>query len=139
MDAHYKHLLHLERLGLLHMSAPAVAGIAAYAEQFASGAYFYEYGGEGPSGFDCSGLAQAVYAHFGLTIPRTADEQAGATHPTSDPQPGDLVFYWYGSYAYHTAIYLGGGMVVSALDPAEGIKVTPVSWPGSAYSFGTLR
>jgi hypothetical protein len=142
LDAHQLHLQHLRDMGMLvTTSAVQVTGIAAYAEHFADGSYYYEYGGEGPTGFDCSGLAQTVYAHFGLTIPRTADEQAGALHQESEAsaQPGDLVFYWSGGYAYHTAIYLGNGMVVSALDPSEGIKVTPVSWPGSEYSFGTLR
>lgn len=139
LDAHQLHLLHLAQLRALGAVHSQVTGIAAYAAQFADGWYFYQYGGEGPRGFDCSGLAQTVYAHFGLRIPRTADEQAGYLHPTSAPEPGDLVFYWYGGYAYHTAIYLGSGRVVSALDYSEGIRVTPVSWPGSSYSFGTLR
>ena len=36
----------------------------------------YVYGGSSPStGFDCSGLAQYVYGHYGKSIPRTANDQ----------------------------------------------------------------
>jgi cell wall-associated NlpC family hydrolase len=137
LTAEQQHLAHLARLAQLRYlaslhtagQAPAVTGIAAYARSFAGPPHYYLYGGEGPLGFDCSGLAQVVYAHFGLHIPRVADAQAGYLHRTSSPAPGDLVFYWAGGYAYHTAIYLGAGLVVSALNPAEGIRVTPVSWP----------
>jgi peptidoglycan DL-endopeptidase CwlO len=142
--AHLAHLRHLARMRQVShpaRQAPAVTGIAAYARTFAGPPHYYSYGGEGPLGFDCSGLAQVVYAHFGLHIPRVSNDQMHYLHweSGSAAQPGDLVFYGSGGYSYHTAIYLGGGMVVSALDSAEGIKVTPVSWPGAGYSFGTLR
>lgn len=143
LDAHQLHVLHLERLGqpVTTSYVSSVSGIAAYAESFAGPPHYYLYGGEGPYGFDCSGLAQVVYAHFGLHIPRISADQASYMHWESESaaQPGDLVFYGSNGYSYHTAIYLGGGKVVSALDPAEGIVVTSVNYPGPSYWFGTLR
>ncbi|NYF98357.1 C40 family peptidase [Janibacter cremeus] len=69
----------------------------------------YVYGGEDPSGFDCSGFTQYVFAQHGVDLPRmTGDQQAAAT-PVSDPQPGDLVFF--GSPAYHVGIYAGDGQM----------------------------
>ena len=48
---------------------------AAYVETFI-GRVRYEYGGSSPrTGFDCSGLTQYVYRHYGKSIPRTANDQ----------------------------------------------------------------
>src|SRR5271170_3534310 len=48
---------------------------ASYVETFI-GRVPYTYGGTSPSsGFDCSGLAQYVYHHYGKSIPRTAEAQ----------------------------------------------------------------
>jgi hypothetical protein len=79
----------------------------------------YSYGAEGPSAFDCSGLVQWVYSHVGITLPRTAAAQQGATTPTGKPRPGDLVFY--GNPAHHVAIYIGAGKQIAA--PHTGAKV----------------
>jgi cell wall-associated NlpC family hydrolase len=143
LDRHELHLQHLRDIGQLITTTArvTVSGIAGYAASFAGAPHYYQYGGEGPYGFDCSGLAQVVYAHFGMHIPRISNDQAHYLKWESESaaQPGDLVFYGYGGYSYHTAIYLGGGKVVSALDPAEGIVVTPVNYPGPSFWFGTLR
>jgi peptidoglycan hydrolase-like protein with peptidoglycan-binding domain len=55
----------------------------------------YVYGGESPSGFDCSGLMQYVYARLGVQIPRVAADQyrAGRHVSRADLRPGDLVFF----------------------------------------------
>lgn len=62
----------------------------------------YHYGDEGPNSFDCSGLVQYVYGHFGVHTPRTAHEQQSWTTSTGTPQFGDLVFW--GHPAYHVGI-----------------------------------
>ena len=53
----------------------------------------YLWGGTGPDGYDCSGLAMAAYAAAGDSIPRTSQEQWAAGPQVSTPQPGDLVFF----------------------------------------------
>ncbi|WP_338749101.1 NlpC/P60 family protein [Janibacter alittae] len=69
----------------------------------------YRYGGTTPSGFDCSGFTQYVFAKHGISLPRTAEQQRQATTRVSSPQPGDLVFF--GAPAYHMGIYAGNGMM----------------------------
>ncbi|MEO6789531.1 MAG: C40 family peptidase [Ornithinibacter sp.] len=77
----------------------------------------YVYGGSTPSGFDCSGLTQYVFAKAGKSIPRTASAQQRAATPVSNPQPGDLVFY--GSPAWHVGIYTGNGMMIDSPRPGK--------------------
>ena len=93
--------------------------------------YFYKYGGSGPLGFDCSGLVQNAFAAAGKYLPRTAAQQyaqAPVHVPLSQAQPGDLLVWGSAPDFYHVAIYLGGGRVVQALNPEDGITVTDLSW-----------
>ncbi|MCL4439808.1 MAG: NlpC/P60 family protein, partial [Firmicutes bacterium] len=55
----------------------------------------YVWGGNGPSGWDCSGFVKYVYNHFGVTLYRTSEMQfnEGAPVAISDLRPGDLVFF----------------------------------------------
>jgi len=91
----------------------------------------YVWGGASPqTGFDCSGLVQWAYAQAGVSLPRTAAEQetVGAEVPSlAEAQPGDLVFY--GSPAYHVAIYAGNGMVIQAPTAGERVELAPVGTP----------
>jgi cell wall-associated NlpC family hydrolase len=92
--------------------------------------YFYQWGGTGAYGFDCSGLVQSAFAAAGKYLPRTASEQfaqAPVHVPLSQAQPGDLLVWGSAPGFYHVAIYLGGGMVVQALNPSAGITVTDLS------------
>ena len=84
--------------------------------------YPYVYGGTTPSGFDCSGCVQYVFAQHGIGLPRTSGEQgaAGTQIPASEAQAGDLVVWGMG----HVAIYLGGGTIVHASTPATGVTVS---------------
>lgn len=92
--------------------------------------YYYQWGGTGPYGFDCSGLVQAAFAAAGKNLPRTAAQQyaSASTHvPLSQARRGDLLVWGSPSNFYHVAIYLGNGQVVHALNPQEGIGVTQLS------------
>lgn len=93
--------------------------------------YFYEYGGTGPFGFDCSGFVQNAFAAAGKYLPRTAAQQfaqAPGRVPLAQAQPGDLLVWGSPSDFSHVAIYLGNGQVVQALNPQAGIEVTPLTW-----------
>lgn len=96
----------------------------------------YRWGGDTPAGFDCSGLTSYVYAHLGITIPRTAhDQQRFARYvPPGDARAGDLVFY--GDPAYHVGIYLGNGLMVAAPSGGRNVLVEGVSW--GSHTFGRV-
>ena len=89
----------------------------------------YVWGGTTPSGFDCSGLVQYVYSHFGINLGRTTYTQqyAGTKISLASAQAGDL--YFWGSYgsAYHVAIALGGGQYVMAPAPGQNVMTGSVS------------
>lgn len=96
-----------------------------YACQFVGNPYVY--GGTSlTEGTDCSGFTQAVYAHFGITIPRDSYSQrsCGVGVAYEDAQPGDLI-----CYAGHVALYLGDGQIVHASTPQTGI----------VYGYATYR
>ncbi|MET9452376.1 NlpC/P60 family protein [Streptomyces cinerochromogenes] len=86
----------------------------------------YVWGANGPSGFDCSGLMQWAYAHAGIHLPRTSQEQrfAGRQVPLSQARPGDLVVYR--SDASHVAMYAGNGQVIHAPYPGAPVRYDPV-------------
>jgi cell wall-associated NlpC family hydrolase len=87
----------------------------------------YEWGAEGPTSYDCSGLTSQAWENAGRPIPRTSQEQwAKLPHiPLSDLRPGDLVIYF--PEATHVALYLGDGVVVQAPRPGTKIKVSPIA------------
>ncbi len=102
----------------------------------------YVYGGSSPRGFDCSGMTHYVYGHFGKSIPRTAEGQFLHFRRESRSRAwgGDLVFFHVNSnpnsYVYHVGVYEGGNHMVSATDPAGGIRWQTI-W-SSAVTFGTI-
>jgi cell wall-associated NlpC family hydrolase len=115
---------------------------SAYVQSFI-GSTPYEMGGESPGeGFDCSGLVQYIYRHFGKSIPRTAEGQFERFRIESRHAAwgGDLVFFHVDSdpdsYVYHVAIYEGDGHIVSATDWAGGIQWQAI-WT-SDVTFGTI-
>lgn len=55
----------------------------------------YVYGSAGPDTYDCSGFTSSVFKKVGISIPRTAAEQAkkGDEVKRSELKPGDLIFF----------------------------------------------
>jgi cell wall-associated NlpC family hydrolase len=72
----------------------------------------YEYGGIGPSGYDCSGLVMEAYRHAGITLPRTTYGMLGSRLlvRVSKPVKGDLAFYGSG----HVELYAHGDWTFGA-------------------------
>jgi len=107
------------------------AAIVAEVRKFLGDAYVY--GDAGPKQFDCSGLVQYVLESLGMTgVPRTSEQQYAWTQHISanQLQAGDLVFMQFpGDNASpgHVEIYIGGGQMIGADDPARGVAVDSLS------------
>ena len=101
----------------------SASSVISYAEQFIGVPYVY--GGTTPNGFDCSGFVQYVYAHFGVSLPRTSEAQStiGSAVSVSSAQPGDLIFWGGVGSAYHVGIYLGGTSYIAAPKTGESVSV----------------
>lgn len=112
-------------------ASAAASGLAAIA--YTGIGHPYVWGGTTPNGWDCSGFTQWVYAQAGISIPRV--NAWTAMTPTSTPAPGDLVMQNGGA---HVGIYVGNGMMISALNPSQGTLLHSVASTGTS-SFYTLR
>ncbi|HUP10313.1 MAG TPA: C40 family peptidase [Caldimonas sp.] len=88
----------------------------------------YQRGGDGESGFDCSGFTRYVFAQtLGLALPRRADEQAHAAGLVQvrreDLKPGDLVFFNTLKRTFsHVGIYVGDNRFVHAPKPGGEVR-----------------
>src|SRR6185437_16285281 len=86
----------------------------------------YRLGGTTPRAFDCSGFVRYVFALHGVSLPRTAHEQAAvgeAPAPGDSLEPGDLLFFWGGHGAQHIAIYVGGDSIIHASSTGHRIRI----------------
>lgn len=88
----------------------------------------YVYGANGPNSFDCSGFTSYVFRHFGVTIPRTSQEQfgAGTLVAKSKLKAADLVFFNTYSNIGHVGIYIGNGDFIHAASSGS-VKVSSLS------------
>lgn len=128
-DRHATHLGKLTRKAQLPLNqrarliAPSLKGI------------MYRWGGTTTRGFDCSGFTGYVYKKAGKSLPRTAAMQARYAKRTSNPAPGDLVFFG-GRNAYHVGIYVGGNRMIHAPRSGKPVQVAKI-WSGATY--GKIR
>lgn len=99
----------------------------------------YVLGGAGPNVWDCSGITMKSYAAAGVYIgwhSATAQFNLMAAEkklvPFQDAQRGDLIWWTQSSNfsgdKYHTAIYLGNGMMLEAPNPARTVRIVPVRY-----------
>lgn len=100
----------------------------------------YAWGGTSPSGFDCSGFTQYVFAQYGISLPHSAAGQTndGFYVPETQLKPGDLVFFsTYTSGISHVGIYIGNDQFISAA--GSHIKIDSLSESYWANSYVTAR
>ena len=84
----------------------------------------YIWGGKTFKAWDCSGYVSWVFAQHGIKLTAYTYSMVGELKPTSNPQPGDIVFQ--NGYS-HVGIYLGDGKMISALNPSEGTLIHSTS------------
>ena len=85
----------------------------------------YVWGGKSYGAWDCSGFTSWVFGQHGIKLTAYTYAMKNELRPTANPQPGDIVFQ--NGYS-HVGIYLGEGMMISALNPTNGTLVHPTSW-----------
>lgn len=112
----------------------------------------YVWGGDDPSGFDCSGLVIEILQSVGV-YPRGRDDTADMLRqrylPVVDPRPGDLAFWYSGDRAIHVGIVIdppthyigaeGGGRTVlghtDAWKANAYVQVRPLSSRGARRTY----
>ena len=99
----------------------------------------YVLGGMGPDVWDCSGITKAGYAAAGIYIGTHSATnqfrtmaQARKLVPLKDMRVGDLLWYSQDSAfdgdKYHVVVFLGGGMMLEAPNPARTVRIVPIRW-----------
>lgn len=103
----------------------------------------YVWGAEGPNSFDCSGLTQYVYQHFGIELPRRAVNQSAAGDGAGRRlQRGDLLFFSSDtrrSLVTHVGMYEGNGVMIDASKRHGRVRRDDLSDPYWAERFMFAR
>jgi cell wall-associated NlpC family hydrolase len=88
----------------------------------------YVFAADGPGSYDCSGLTMASWRAAGVNLPHMSSAQYNrGQHVTlSQLLPGDLVFYY--QPIGHVSIYIGNGLLVSAPQPGENVKIVKLQY-----------
>jgi hypothetical protein len=95
---------------------------------------WYQYGGTGPTTYDCSGLTQKAYASVGVGLNRVTTDQwkQGRQISRAELQPGDLVF---SNNLGHVALYIGNDEVIQALKTGTQIGYYNIGYAGPIYGY----
>jgi hypothetical protein len=102
----------------------------------------YRTAGADPSGFDCSGLVQYVFARHGIAVPRSVAEQfrTGREVDADRLEPGDLVFFRINARdVSHVGIAVGGGRFVHAPSGRGTVRVSLLDAPYWAKRYAGAR
>lgn len=90
----------------------------------------YRNGGSDPSGFDCSGFTQFVFAQYGVVLPREVREQylVGKSVQAGDLVAGDMLFFTTTEPGpSHVGIAIGGDQFVHAPSTTGVVRVEHLS------------
>ena len=124
-----------------YMGDEKFAALLTEAEKYVG--YPYVWGGSSPAtSFDCSGYLSWVLNQCGWNVGRLgAQGLYDYCTPTSDPKPGDLVFF-VGTYntpgVSHCGLYLGDGMMLHCGDPIGYANLNSSYWQAHLYAYGRL-
>ena len=111
--------------GIVNRTSSIAASLTRNAMRFIGTPYVF--GGTSPSGFDCSGYTQHIFAMLGIHLPRTADAQYYAGRRIrGDMSVGDLVFFQtYEPGPSHVGIYIGAGRFIHS--SSHGVMISRLS------------
>jgi cell wall-associated NlpC family hydrolase len=117
-------------LSPVHVGAVSGTTVANQARRFLGLPYLW--GGTSGFGYDCSGLVYALYARYGLYLPRDAADQrhAGIPVPLAKLEPGDLLFFagpGGKGLVHHVAVYAGGGHVIDSPYTGASVEIVPMT------------
>lgn len=102
----------------------------------------YVWGGTTPSGFDCSGFTQYVFAQQGISLPRISGDQysQGRSVSMSNLQPGDLIFFSLDGDKIidHVGIYTGNGQFINA-SSSKGVTIYSLGSYWKSHYIGAKR
>ena len=124
-----------------YMGDEKFAALLTEAEKYVG--YPYVWGGSSPAtSFDCSGYLSWVLNQCGWNVGRLgAQGLYNYCTPTSNPKPGDLVFF-VGTYdtpgVSHCGLYLGDGMMLHCGDPIGYANLNSSYWQAHLYAYGRL-
>ncbi|GAA0250301.1 hypothetical protein GCM10008922_08430 [Faecalicatena contorta] len=114
----------VQEAAAMQVQASSGQAVIDYACQFIGNPYVW--GGTSlTEGADCSGFVQSVYAHFGVSLPRTTWDMESIGTPVSleEAIPGDIVLY-----DGHVGLYMGDGNIVNAMNEADGIGICSATY-----------
>lgn len=114
-------------------TSPNAAALKKYAAVIAVAPKYlgikYVFGGNTPTGFDCSGFISYVFNEAGVKITRKSslDYFMQDTTVVKNPLPGDVIFFknTYIPTISHMAIYIGNNQMIHAA--SNGIEITKVT------------
>jgi len=114
----------------LILTADKQEDISLLAKKYLGGKYVW--GGDNPSGFDCSGYTQYIFNKIGINLPRTAYEQSKVgVKVQGSLQKGDLLFFntdpSRGIPVTHVGVYLENGKFIHAASKNKGIIISSLT------------
>jgi cell wall-associated NlpC family hydrolase len=97
----------------------------------------YQWGGDGPGSYDCSGLTMRAWEQAGVPLPHSSRMQYRQVEKISysSLRPGDLLFYATDpgdqGTIHHVSMYIGGGQMIEAPYTGADVRIVALRRTGS--------